>query len=276
LAGLARLTVARLAGLTRLAGLAVTARGCGLAERGRWLVGSRLAVLGLTVLGLAVLGWPVLGRSVLRRRVSGLPVAGLAERSGWLVGPRLAVPRLTRAGLGISALRGGSLTVAGLGGVWLAAEAQARQAVLRLVRSRTVLSLKTLLLKTLLLKSVLLRYGPGGVRSPGAVPLITRGRDYPGAFRCGGLILLSQAPGGGRLVTSRPVRLVLGRDGRPRTQVLRRLVPAPVLTFLHPYHLCPEVSLRCVVALMSGRLVARCSQGTSSKHYEPGRELKMP
>jgi hypothetical protein len=256
LAGLARLTVASgLAGLTRLAGLAV--------------------------LGLAVLGLPILGRSVLRRRVSGLPVAGLAERSGWLAGSRLAVPGLTRAGLGVSALRGGSLTVAsltvaGLGSVWLAPEAQARQAVLRLVRPRTVLSLKTLLLKTLLLKSVLLRYGPGGVRSLGAGPLITRGRDYPGAFRCGGLILLSQAPGGGRLVTSRPVRLVLGRDGRPRTQVLRRLVPTPVLTFLHPYHLCPEVSLRCVVALMSGRLVARCSQATSSKHYEPGRELKMP
>jgi hypothetical protein len=271
LAGLARLTVARLAGLTRLAGLAVTTRDRGLAKRGRWLVGSRLAVLGLTVLGLAVLGWPVLGRSVLRRRVSGLPVAGLAERSGWLAGARLAVPGLTRAGLGVSALRGSSLTVAGLGRVWLAGEAQARQAVLRLVRPRTVLSLKTLLLK-----SVLLRYGSGGVRSLGAGPLIIRGRDYPGAFRCGGLILLSQAPGSGRLVTSGPVRLVLGRDGRPRTQVLRRLVPTPVLTFLHPYHLCPEVSLRCVVALMSGRLVARGSQATSSKHHEPGRELKMP
>jgi hypothetical protein len=275
-----------LAGLTRLAGLAVTTRGRGLAERGRWLVGSRLAVLGLAVLGLAVLGLPILGRSVLRRRVSGLPVAGLAERSGWLAGSRLAVPGLARAGLGVSALRRGSLTVAsltvaGLGSVWLAGEAQARQAVLRLVRPRTILSLrtlllKTLLLKTLLLKTLLLRYGPGGVRSLGAGPLITRGRDYPGAFRCGGLILLSQAPGGGRLVTSGPVRLVLGRDGRPRTQVLRRLVPTPVLTFLHPYHLCPEVSLRCVVALMSGRLVARCSQATSSKHHEPGRELKMP
>jgi len=152
--------------------------------------------------------------------------------------------------------------------------------VLRLACSRAVLLLRSLLLrslllKSLLLKSVLLRCGPGAVRCLGAGPLIARGRDYPRTFRCGGRILLSVALRGGRLVVSGPVRLVLGRDGRPRTQILRRLVPTPVLTFLHPYHLCPEVSLRCLVALMNGRLVARRSQATSSKHYEPGRELKM-
>jgi hypothetical protein len=148
--------------------------------------------------------------------------------------------------------------------------------VLRLVCFRAALPLRSLPLRSLLLKSVLLRYGPSGVRSLGAGPLITGGRDYPGAFRCSGLILLSVALRDGRLVVSGPVRLVPGRDGRPRTQVLRRLVPTPVLTFLHPYHLCPEVSLRCVLALMNGRLMARRSQATSSKHYEAGRELKMP
>ena len=58
--------------------------------------------------------------------------------------------------------------------------------------------------------------------------------------------------------------------------MLRRLVPTPVLTFLHPYHLCPEVSLRCVGAWEAAGLVARYSQATSSKHYEAGRQLKMP
>ena len=127
--------------------------------------------------------------------MSGLPVPGLARRGGLRVsalrGARLAVARLAVARLGIARL---------------AAEAQARQAWLRLVRFRAV----RLTLKFLSRKSRLLRYGPGGVRSLGAGPLITRGRDYPGAFRCGWLIL---APRGGRLVTSGPVRLVLSRDG---------------------------------------------------------------
>jgi hypothetical protein len=53
----------------------------------------------------------------------------------------------------------------------------------------------------------------GGVLSLGAGPLIPRGRDYPGTLRLRGIILLSQAPRGGRLITGGPVRLVPGRDG---------------------------------------------------------------
>jgi hypothetical protein len=85
----------------------------------------------------------------------------------------------------------------------VAAEAQACQAVLGLDRDRVVL----------LLSSVLGRYGPGGVRLLGAGPLIALGRDYPGAFRCGGLIVRGQVLRGGRLVASGLVRLVPGRDG---------------------------------------------------------------
>ena len=178
---------ARLAGLT---GLAVAAGLSGLAG----LPG--LAVLGLAVLGLPVLGRSVLGRSVLRRPISGLPVPGLAERRGWLAGSRLAVPGLARPGLGVSALRGASLAVASLaiislavtslavtslGTARLAAEAQARQAVLGLARSRTVLSLKSLLRQTLLL-----RLSVTEVRARRSLVPGCRAADHPrpGLSRC--------------------------------------------------------------------------------------------
>ena len=186
--------------------LAVAATGLALA---------RLAVAGLPLPGLAVSGL-----AVCRLAVSGLAVGRLAERGGRLVGPglpipRLAVARLAVAGLGVAGLAVSGLAVAGLasGGLaglagrwvgaarrlgepgrrWAArvcgtppAEAEARQAVLRLV-----------------LRPILRR---------GAAPLISLGRDYPGALRRRA-ILPSLAVPGGRVLTGGPVRLVLGRDG---------------------------------------------------------------
>ena len=75
-----------------------------------------------------------------------------------------------------------------------AAEAQARQAVLSLARLGRSLD-----------SGYVLRLGPG--------PRISFGRDYPGALRRGGVILLSQVARSGRLLTGGPGRLVPGRDG---------------------------------------------------------------
>ena len=119
--------------------------------------------------GLARPGLRVAALRVASLRLSALPVA-------WLAVSRLGVPARLVVGL----LAGGRRRLRGAGRRLpaLAAEAQARQAVLGLVSSRTVL-----LLQSGLLRLVLLRYGPGGAGPLGAGPLITRGRDYPGALR---------------------------------------------------------------------------------------------
>ena len=113
-----------------------------------------------------------------RLAVAGLPVSGLA--GGGLAG--LAGHRV-----------GAARRLGGPGRRWVArvcgtrpAEAEARQAVLRLV-----------------LRAILRR---------GTAPLVSLGRDYPGALRRRA-ILLSLAVPGGRDLTGGPVRLVLGRDG---------------------------------------------------------------
>jgi hypothetical protein len=100
--------------------------------------------------------------------------------------------------------------------------------VLGLVLPRPALLLKSVLVKPVLLRTLPLKFLPlktrfwrfmpgwvlrGGVLSLSAGPLISRGRDYPGALRRGGTILLSQAFRGGRFLTGGPVRLVPGRDG---------------------------------------------------------------
>jgi hypothetical protein len=77
---------------------------------------------------------------------------------------------------------------------------------------------KPVLLRTLLLKTRFRMFMPGWVLRGGGLrlgagPLILRGRDYPGALRRGGTILLSRAPRSDRFLTGGPVRLVPGRDG---------------------------------------------------------------
>ena len=126
---------------------------------------SRAARAGLAVAGLAVAGLPLPGLAVaglpLRRlAVAGLAVGRLAERGGRLAGPGLPIPRLPVAGLpvarlAVSGLPGGGLARRRAGrplggrlpGGWedagrrrvarvcgtRPAEAEARQAVLRLV-----------------------------------------------------------------------------------------------------------------------------------------------
>ena len=108
------------------------------------------------------------------------------------------------------------------------AEAQAGQAVPSLVRSRRGLLAESVFREVrpgpVLAGQVLSgqvfsgqvlagRVRPGGVLRLGAGPLISRGRDYPGALRLGGVILVSQAARSVRLLTGGPVRLVTGRDG---------------------------------------------------------------
>jgi len=103
------------------------------------------------------------------------------------------------------------------------AEAQAGQAVPSLVRSRRGLLAESVFRDVrpgpvrpgqVLSGQILAgRVRPGGVLRLGAGPLISRGRDYPGALRLGGVILFSQAPRSVRLLTGGPVRLVTGRNG---------------------------------------------------------------
>jgi hypothetical protein len=150
------------------------------------------------------LSWTRLARTRLSRlpglawwRVSGLAVAALAGSRGRLVCSRDRAARRGRAG---------------------AAEAQACQAVLSLVRPRRGLLVDSISREfrpgPVLAGQVLAgRVLPGGVLGLGAGPLISRVRDYPGALRRSGVILFSQVARSGRLLTGGPVRLVPGRDG---------------------------------------------------------------
>ena len=206
----------------------------GLAVAG--LSGGLLAVARLAISGLAEGGLPIGRRAWLAGlawwRVSGLAVARLpAARRGVTA---LTVTALTVTALGVAALTGsrGRLLCprdcAARGGRVGATEAQACQAVPSLVRPRLGLLVETVsrevrpgLVRPGLVRTGLVRPGqvlagwvrPGGVLRLGAGPLISRGRDYPGALRLGGVILFSQAAHSVRLLTGGPVRLVTGRDG---------------------------------------------------------------
>jgi hypothetical protein len=94
-----------------------------------------------------------------------------------------------------------------------AAEAQAGQALPSLVRPRLGLLAECISREVRPGRVLAGRVRPGGVLRLGAGPLISRGRDYPGALRIGGVILVSQAARSVRLLTGGLVRLVTGRDG---------------------------------------------------------------
>src|SRR6185437_16918706 len=67
-------------------------------------------------------------------------------------------------------------------------------------------------------------------------PGLRPGRGRAGFWVGGGLRVRG---GTGRRAVPRLIRLVARGNGRPGAQVLRRLLATPVLTFMHPYHLCP-------------------------------------
>ena len=251
---MARLAVAGLAvpraGRIRAGPAGRTRRSAGCARADRSRAGrTRLAISGLAISGLARLAGRGLGGGRLRVAArldvparlgvpAGLAVAGLA-RSRRRLGP---------AG-GCSCLVAGCLEAGcPAPGCWSLgpAEAQARQAVLRLVLRR------------------------------GAAALISLGRDYPGALRRRSH---PAQPGSPR----RPARHRRPGPAGPRPGWVTRHPGTPAAGPHSGPDLLASVSplpgsqptLRRRPAERPGSWPGR-SQATSSKHYEPGRQLKMP